>query len=231
MKSVGKFNWTYLTSVDSTNEYAKRLDVHNAVVLAARQTAGKGRDGRRFESQTGGLYMSVVRKDGLTVQECAKYYLAAPLAVVAALGKWGVVAQIKWPNDVWVGHKKIAGVLVETVWQEGIVQKAVVGIGVNVRNQLDRVPCAATSMKEEGAHSTPRKLAAEIAQRLDDYMRLSVSELVSAVKNKLLTLGKTVTFCDGREGVAGDISPDGRLVVRVCDRQVYVAAGDVTIKE
>lgn len=218
--------------MDSTNEYAKRYEFeHNAVIRAARQTAGKGRDGRRFESQKGGLYMSVVRMDGLSVVDCAKYYLAAPLAVCDAISAWGVVGAIKWPNDVWVDHKKIAGILVETVWQDGVVHKAVVGIGVNVRNRLNKVPCAATSMRAEGARVSPDRLALSIAERLDEYMRLSVETLVSKVKERLLTLGLAVVLSDGREGVAVDLAVDGQLVVQVGAERVNVAAGDVTIKE
>lgn len=221
-----------LEEVDSTNEFAKsQVNVHNTLVIAAAQTAGKGRDGRRFESQRGGLYMSLVRLDGFAVAECARYYLAAPLAVCTALADRGVNARIKWPNDVWVDNKKIAGILVETSLKNGTVQKAVVGIGVNVNNNIDNVPCPATSMFLQGVHMLPRRLGVEIAVKLDEYLRLSAQELVYKVKELCLTLGKTVVFCDGSEGVAVDLAADGRLVVECGGERVYVAAGDVTIKD
>lgn len=232
MRRATKIRWIRLAETDSTNEYAKGLQaVHNTVVTADRQTAGKGRDGRSFASEEGGVYMSVVRMDDLPVRESAKYYLAAPLAVADALAEWGLDARIKWPNDVRVGDAKIAGILVETVWENDRVKRAVVGIGVNVRNDLGGVPVRATSMRLEGADASPREVAKRIACRLDERLAQPLAELIEAIKEKLINIGRAVVFGDGTEGVAVDLADDGRLVVLVGDKRRMVAAGDVSLKE
>ena len=232
MKRHKKIRWICLSVVDSTNEYAMReVDGHNVVVRAIKQLAGKGRDGRTFLSDEGGVYMSLVRRDCIPVEESAKYYMAAPLAVCDALLQLGVDACIKWPNDVRVGKDKIAGILVENVLRDGMVDKAVIGIGVNVANDVSTVPCAATNLVRLASRATPKRVAKRIAVRLDALLEHSLEDLRLAIKDRLLTLGKTVIFADGREGVAVDLAADGRLVVQCEGRESLVAAGDVTLKE
>ena len=231
--ATGSIEWIYLDEVDSTNNYAKaQVTGQNVAVLADRQLAGKGRDGRHFVSHEGGMYLSVVRRDECPVEECARYMLAAPLAVCSVLSSLGVEAHIKWPNDVWIGRAKIAGVLIENEWQNGLVSRAIIGIGLNVNNDISDVPTVATSLAEQTAKRySPRQLAEQIVMALDGYLDLPLDALVRDVSARLYNLGKTVVLSDGREGVAVLLAADGRLGVQCGGKIEYVAAGDVSLKE
>lgn len=220
-------------TVPSTNTYAMRTDLpHNTVVVSPMQSGGKGRDGRCFVSAAGGAYFSVVRREDMPVAQCARYMLAAPLAVADVLATYGVQAQVKWPNDVLVHGAKIAGILVETVWQGATVQKAVVGIGINVNNPLDGVDCRAVNLCALVGRSVDVMAVVQaVCVQLDIYLAMSVSALVDALRPLLYTLGKTVRTPSGAVGVAQAINEDGSLVVATAAGPVVITAGDVIIME
>ncbi len=233
MSKTSAIDWIILDEVDSTNRYARDAGIdRNTAVLARRQSAGKGRDGRRFVSSEGGMYLSLVRFDALPVGQGAKYALAAPLAVCETLRAMGISAAVKWPNDVWVGQAKIAGVLIETEWRDGLIARAIVGIGLNVNNDLGDVPCRATSLCALlGRPQSVDEIAKAVAAQFDRFMQMDLPMLVAAVKRKMLTLGRIVVLADGREGVAVDLLDDARLVVDCGSQRICVAAGDVSLKE
>jgi BirA family transcriptional regulator, biotin operon repressor / biotin---[acetyl-CoA-carboxylase] ligase len=101
------------------------------VVIADRQSAGRGRHGRRWISPQGNLYLSVLVEPELAPEALTVFPLVAGLAVAEALLEWGTDPRLKWPNDVWLGGRKVAGVLAEGVAGEGRTS-IVLGIGVNV---------------------------------------------------------------------------------------------------
>lgn len=129
--SVAGWRLQELPAVDSTNDAAARLPAWHAV-RADRQSAGRGRHQRTWVSNAGGLWLSAVVPTGPPEAGWAALPLAAGCAVCAALESFGVPApRLRWPNDVMIGRRKIAGLLAE-VSQPGL---AVVGIGVNVANR------------------------------------------------------------------------------------------------
>ncbi|MFC1723374.1 biotin--[acetyl-CoA-carboxylase] ligase [Nanoarchaeota archaeon] len=136
----------FLKSVVSTQDYVKRnLSLSDKIVVVAeRQTKGRGRGRRKWHSNKGGLWFSILLKD---VQESEAKFLGmcAVLAVAKLLKKKGIGARVKWPNDVYADKKKICGVLIETV-SEGEWMDAIVGVGLNVKN--DPPLRTATSMVE-----------------------------------------------------------------------------------
>lgn len=222
-----------ICQVDSTNTFAMANVLgHNTVVISPWQTGGKGRNGRRFVSALGGAYFSMVRLDDLPIEQCARYMLAAPLAVCDYLLSLGLQAHVKWPNDVLIEGAKVCGILVETVWQAGKVVKAVVGIGLNVNNDLDGVDCKAINLHMAlGCQLPVDEVICQIATRLDRLLSLPVSTLAAMLKPRLYTLHKTVVLPDGKEGIALDLLPDGSLVVTTAQGTQIVTAGDVIVKE
>lgn len=114
----------------STNDYARQLPAWNAV-RAVRQIEGRGRHGRRWSSDSGGLWTSVVLPLEPAGQGWSAFPLAAGLAVITALQNFGLKqARLRWPNDVLVGPRKICGILMEKFSPD----KLVVGLGLNVSN-------------------------------------------------------------------------------------------------
>jgi len=148
----------HLETVDSTNNYANQLVKLNlaesgTVVYADFQTAGKGQRGKIWESNSGqNLMCSIVYfPDNLSVDKAYLLNIWAAWGLAQLCANYHVPAKIKWPNDVWVGKKKIGGILIETSSSFGRISSAVIGIGMNV-NQLDFQPHNATSMRMETNH-------------------------------------------------------------------------------
>lgn len=133
----------------STNDYARQLPIWSAV-RAIRQTGGRGRHGRRWSSDPGGLWISAVLPLEPPGQGWSAFPLAAGLAVVTTLRTFGLKqVRLRWPNDVLVGPRKICGILMEKFSPE----KLVVGLGLNVTNDPTEddpsLAPIATSLSEE----------------------------------------------------------------------------------
>ena len=150
-----------LDSVDSTNEEAKRLALRGAdagadgtVVWARIQTAGRGRRGRAWSSPAGNLHCSVLLRPRCPAAVAAQLSFAAALAVVdavAAVAGPRAAPRCKWPNDVLIGGRKVAGILLESeAGTEGSVAWVVIGVGVNVTHFPEATETPATSLWAEG---------------------------------------------------------------------------------
>ena len=142
MKPVGR-KIIRLESVDSTNNYTANLikasDVtHGSVILAVEQTAGRGQRNAEWlvkpgENLTFSLYIDEVK---LSVSEQFKITQLVSLAICDLLKKYSIIAKIKWPNDIYVDSKKIAGVLIENQLQGESIKSSIIGIGLNVNQTL-----------------------------------------------------------------------------------------------
>ena len=135
-----KHDIIWLESVDSTNEEAKRhiSDIDNLSVLSAlEQTAGRGQRGNTWTSTPGeNLMFSIVLKD-LKISARDQFVLneIASLSVVDFLSMHGISARIKWPNDIYVGSKKICGILIENSLQGSAISSSIIGIGLNINQR------------------------------------------------------------------------------------------------
>ncbi len=185
------------------------------IVLANEQTAGRGRFGRTWISPNGGLYATVI----LPVTPLLS--LKAGLAVVRVLRSVGLDAGLKWPNDVMVEDRKIAGVLVET---DG--DRSLVGIGLNLTSApLNTATCVARYMDVPDRDEWARAIAGALFE-------LSAEESVlQEYRSVCLTLGSPVridsTGKDPRvEGIAVDIDDNGRLVVQTSKGNRTVSSGE-----
>ncbi len=198
----------HLRITDSTNDRARELAragaPHGTLVTAGVQTAGRGRQGRSWTAAPDeALLMSVVLRSWSSL---------LPLAVaVAVADAVGADARIKWPNDVQVGGRKVAGILVEGRPQEGW---AVAGIGVNVAvaeipAELDGI---AASLGREPADVEPFlwALLAALEQRLGE----ADTAILGAWRRRDALLGRPIRWTGG-EGTAAGIDGDGRLVVEL----------------
>lgn len=141
-----------LVEVDSTNEYCKRIDNgEDLIVTAVRQSAGKGTKGRSFISDDGGLYVTVMRHYPRYGSAFAfKIMINACVAVCSTLEEFGLSPVIRWANDVLINGRKICGTLIENTFSGSDISRSVVGIGLNINNALpDELSSIATSMRAE----------------------------------------------------------------------------------
>lgn len=155
----------------STSDHLKRLAQDGApewtVVLAERQTAGRGRQGHTWLSPAGSLYLSVLLHPHLGPDVLGLIPLAAGVAVAESIGERGAEARLKWPNDVLIRGRKVAGILAEGSSGSRGPESVVLGIGVNITPvEGSREGVAATSLATEGALVDRAVLAASVLARL-----------------------------------------------------------------
>ena len=199
--------------VDSTQRVARGLPV-GTVVIADSQTAGHGRYGREWISPPGGLYASIVLPPDPLLP------LRAGVAVAEALSGCGIPARLKWPNDVTVDGRKIAGLLIEEA--DGTM---ILGIGVN----LDRVPYpGATSVRAAGgAVPRPDELLVRILTSL--LAPVSEAEMVARYRQLCATIGREVSVSVGTEEIRGravGIDRSGRLILETDDGARLISSGE-----
>jgi len=235
-------------SIDSTNTYAKQLAkegaVHGTVIVAGEQTGGRGRLGRSFSSQKGmGVYLSVILRPNCTADQLMHLTCAAGLAGRNAVERVsGALPEIKWPNDLILGEKKLGGILTELGFRGNVVDYAIVGIGINCCQRKEDFPkelqTIATSLAEQtGKAFSPARLAALLTEELckmDTLLFDHKAELLAQYRLACSTFGKEITVIQGeqkRYATALDIDPDGGLVVKFSDgTKKIVNSGEVSVR-
>ncbi len=240
---VGKKIYSF-ASTDSTMDVAHRLVDHGepagSGVLAERQTKGRGRLGRSWISPAGsGIYLSVILKPKIAMQKAAVLTVLGTVAVVEAIEQCtGLVPQIKWPNDVLINGKKVAGILTELKAELNQIHAAIIGIGFNVNSSKSSLPRHATSLSVESHHKVDRlQVAKALLVALDHtYGQLQKGKLDSLLtrwRKHSMTLGRRVRVdCQDRhvDGEAIGLDKAGALLVRTdTGRMEPITAGEVLI--
>ncbi len=232
---------TDLDECGSTNDEAARLAragaSHGAIVIAAAQRAGRGREGRVWASPPGaGLYLSAVLRPPLPLDEVPPLTLAIGIAICDAVRAHGVAAQLKWPNDILVGRKKLAGVLVETQSQGGRLDAVVVGIGVNLAGALPP-ELSAISIEEARGEPVDREtfiagLLAQLELWIDQYTASGLPAIADAWRARMAPDLAARATIDGAPltGTCAGLDADGALLLRDARGTVHrVRSGDVEV--
>lgn len=231
---------------DSTNERAKGLAragaPHGTLVTADEQTAGRGRQGRSWVAPPGSaVLMSLLLRELESGAALAPLAAAVAVCEAAEASAPSVECRVKWPNDVWIDGRKLAGILIETRPQEGWV---VLGIGLNV---------AATELPEElaqiatslalaaggggGAGSAASESAADDAlspeavlerllAALERWLAAPAPEVLAAWRSRDALLGRKIRWAEGA-GTATGIDDEGELLVETPEGRVVLGAGEV----
>ncbi len=225
----------------STNERAKELATAGApgglVVTADEQTAGRGRRGNAWFAPPGSclLYSALIRPFG--ADRAPLLPLAVPLAVCeTAEAVAPVRCQVKWPNDVWIDERKVAGVLVEARPDE---DWAVVGVGLNVaitdeefppelrETAIALLPTEAEGGLPRGGAPSVRSAMERLSEALGRWLEAPGDEILAAYRARDALCGKRISW-EGGEGVAEEIDEQGHLVVEKSDgERVSLGAGEV----
>ena len=237
-------NLIFEPSVGSTMDVARDAARHGAVegtvALADEQTAGRGRLGRGWITPPALNLASTILVRPPAQPVFRLLAMITPLAIAEAVeAQSSVRCGVKWPNDVQVGGKKLAGVLIETE-MDGTAPFALVGAGINVNfdpREHDEIRDIATSLLAEtgAAHDREALLAAYLLQFERHYHAAREGEPIrERWRGRLVTLGQAVTATTSSgvtEGVAEDVDDDGSLLVRTTDGSlVPIEAGDVTLR-
>ena len=224
---------------DSTNTRVRELAEAGApggtVVTADEQSAGRGRQGRIWSAPAGKalLYSALLRPLG----DRPLLPLAVALAVCDAAEQLAPTAscQIKWPNDVWIEERKLAGILIETRTQD---DWAVIGVGLNLTIAPEEFPPDLRSPATSLFASTPRTAAAALSRRLDRWIEADPAQVLSAYRERDVLAGREIAWSDGPDlkqisgsGVAAGVDDRGGLVVTLADGgSTVLFAGEVHLR-
>ncbi len=223
---------------DSTNERARELAVAGAasgtLVTAAEQTAGRGRRGRQWTAPAGKAVLCSAVLSPLDARH-ALLPLAAPLAVCQAAESLAPVqCRVKWPNDVWVGERKLAGILIEAQPPDW----AVIGIGLNVSIEPDEFPADLRQPATSVGHGvrTEEALAA-VCDRLDEWVGADRDRILAEFRERDALRGREIGWVgaggESQEGagVADGIDDRGNLlVVSIDGERLSIGSGEVTLR-
>lgn len=239
---------TVYKTIESTNSEAKLLAVQNAehgtIVVSEEQTKGRGRFGRDFFSPSdSGIYMSIILKPKLNMENAVLITTAAAVAICDAIEKFtNKVSRIKWVNDIFIGDRKVCGILTEAVtnFESGMMESVIVGIGINVKTKNEDFPLelqdTAGSIFNDDDTFIRNQLAAEIINNvLKISMTLEDKSFMQIYKERSLILGEQILYKKNNnwyEGQALDIDDFGGLVVYTSDGQkITLNSGEVSIKK
>ena len=237
--SLGR-DFRYVPETPSTMDLARTAANegarHGALILAETQTAGRGRRGRGFFSPPGGsLYFTLILRPSR--EQYARLPLSVPLAVCRACAREGVDAGIKWPNDIWVGDRKLSGMLIDgETGPAGLTAYAGVGINVNADPTADpALRDSATSLARELGREVAREtLLARICDELEAALSMPEEALIEDYRESSLVLGRLITVEEASgayEARAVAIAPDGaRVVEREGGERLTVLAADVSVR-
>lgn len=245
--SLGRPLHTY-GRVGSTNTAAAELAESGApegtLVTAEEQTRGRGRQGRTWHSPPGlGIWMSLVLRPTCAPADAAALPLVAGLAIAAAIREVAnVTTQVKWPNDVLIDGKKVAGVLCESAIEGQAIRYSIMGIGINVNHLETELPqsirAAATSVRIASGRKQPRVgLMAATLRALEARLELFHAHGFAALRPEFQTVsclsGKRLRIAQGKkslEGVFVDVAPDGALMIDSQNRIIRIQAGEASLR-
>lgn len=237
-----------LGEVPSTNSVLHRLAQAGApegtVLLAEGQTAGRGRQGKTWFSPGGmSLCVSVLFRPRLTLKEVPVFSFIASLALADAIREEGVEPAIKWPNDILVGKRKVAGILAESAGTDVEVEFVIVGAGANLnvereafRSALGAAAQSAVSLHEVAGREIDRNtFAGRFLTLLEEWFQIylfkGASVVLQAWRDRDITTGRRVEVREGPQvydGRALGVNREGHLVVRDAHGQVHrVVSGEI----
>jgi BirA family biotin operon repressor/biotin-[acetyl-CoA-carboxylase] ligase len=235
----------YFRELDSTNNYARSLAeqgaAEGAIVIAEQQTQGRGRLGRRWVSPPFvNLYCSIILRPTSPPAFAPQITLTAAVALADAVACFSPVAPaIKWPNDIMIGNKKLAGVLTEAVSNSRKIEFVIVGIGVNVNFSLESMPLEirerATSLSVLTGRSVSREaLLRRLIQDLDRCYGILEETGFAAIAPRwdarFGLRGQRVRVETTDQSITGraiGIEPDGALLIEAPGGKQRILAGDV----
>jgi BirA family transcriptional regulator, biotin operon repressor / biotin---[acetyl-CoA-carboxylase] ligase len=234
-------------TIGSTNETARRLAEagakEGAIVIAERQSRGRGRLGRTWHSASGqGLYFSIVLHPQLEFSRLPALSMVAALSVCRAIESYGLKAEIKWPNDCMLDGKKVAGILVEISAELDRVEYAVMGVGININHRAADFPIGlrstATSIYRVSGYKINRaelfrKFLVDFEKSYHTFHRYGFRLIAPEIVKRSAVIGKKITLVLGRKKIHGTslgFDSNGALRVKEKDGVKVYSAGEVSLR-
>ncbi len=217
----------YFSELSSTMDTAKELARKNCpdftVVIAGRQTSGRGRLNRQWVSDDGGLYFTMVLRPNIPVALSSRMNFLASLTMAYVLREmYQIEAAVKWPNDILVNERKLSGMLSELEAEADRVFFINIGMGINVNNDPTGIEPGATSLKKLVGREISRiRLLSRFLDEFEDRLKnVDFENVISEWKQYTVTLRRQVRIVTQREvseGLAVDVDENGALIVKLAN--------------
>jgi len=246
-KIIGKQAY-YFDSIDSTQNQALKMAYdpanNGAVIVASKQTGGRGRSGRKWISPKGGIWISIILQPKFDISITTLFPIASALALSIAIEKtFSVMPELKWPNDLTIKGKKVAGMLVDVSLESNKIESLVLGVGINFNVNVKEIEkilkdtpnfYGVASLGQQKIDVKPIQLVQTFLVELEKiYKALNAKQrkkIISEWSKRSSTIGKNVELntADGRiKGKAIRIDEDGALVILDDGKTSRVIAGDI----
>ena len=239
-KIIGK-DLYYFETIDSTNLFAKKLAKNGVgegvVVIADIQSKGRGRKNRKWSSSKGGLWFSIILYPNISPEKGMLVTMASSVAVAQGIKEiTGINPVIKWPNDLLINGKKVCGILTEIDAEKDNIKYAIIGIGINVNNKLEKeLNKTATTLKQEiGNQVTKVELLKSIIKNLDKLYNKLISKDYKYIKDLWFSfsniIGKKIQVQDNNILIIGkviDIDENGCLILDTEHGIARILYGDI----
>ena len=246
-KTLGQHAF-YFDSTDSTQNQALKMAIepenNGAIIVAEKQTGGRGRSGRKWVSPKGGIWFSIILHPRFDISITTLFPIASALALSIALEKtFKISPELKWPNDITIKGKKLAGMLVDVSLESNKIENLVLGVGINfdvdvkqIEKNLKGTPnfYGVASLNEKKTKIRPVELVQSFLVELEKIYKLldtkQTKKIISEWTKRSSTIGKNVKLntVDGEiKGKAIRIDDDGALVVSDNKDTNRVIAGDI----
>lgn len=246
-KIIGKRVY-YFDSIDSTQNFASTIaenpKENGTIIISNKQSSGKGRMNRKWISPKGGLWFSIILQPKFDVSIVTIFPLAASLALSIAIEKTlGKKSELKWPNDVTVNHKKVAGMLVDLALASNSIESLILGVGINFK--IDAIQLeksikkmenfyGVTSLVDKTKNKNPVKLLQSFLAELEKICGLleegKHKKIINDWTKKSSTVGKNITVSTSSGKITGKatkIDNDGALVISKSNKNHRILVGDV----
>jgi len=227
---IGKVNLQLFASLGSTNQKLWQLldsnldDEHADIpraIAALTQTSGKGQWGKTWRSSSGGMYLSLALDCNLALEDSFHLVMASATGITKLLREYGLPITIKWSNDLILDRRKLGGIKIETRTVEGVIRKAIVGVGINWSNQVPEVGINLQSYYQNQPNLLPQVSSLEqltaiatvgIIQGYQNYLNLGVNHTREQYQDLLNSIGRSVTVNNCLGKVIG-VNNQGQLQV------------------
>ncbi len=238
----------YFDSIDSTQNQALKMadsiENEGAIIIAAKQTGGRGRSGRKWISPKGGIWISIILHPKFDISITTLFPIASALALSIAIEKtFSIKPELKWPNDITIKGKKVAGMLVDASLESNKIENLVLGVGINfdvnvkqIEKMLKNTPnfYGVASLKEHKQKIKPIQLIQTFLVELEKIYKLlnekKIKKIISEWTSRSSTIGKNVelnTIDKKIKGKAIKIDDDGSLIVSENNNSHKIIAGDI----
>ena len=236
----------YFDIIDSTQNQALKMNNENdgTIIIAEKQTGGRGRSGRKWISPKGGIWFSLILHPKFDISNTTLFPIASSLALSYAIEKTCKISpELKWPNDLTIKGKKLAGMLVDASFESNKIENLVLGVGINfeinskeIEKILKKTPnfYGVTSLSEQKNKINPTKLIQsfllELEKIYEDLNRNQTNKIIVEWTKRSSTIGKKIEIDTEQGKVKGEavkIDDDGGLIVKDKDKNRKIFAGDI----